>query len=150
VKGQIVCFEAPGLARSIVEMGDVYLVPRGDGRLLAGSTMERVGFDRRVTAGALASLSSGAVAILPALARAPFHRAWAGLRPAAPDGLPVIGPASIEGLFYACGHFRNGIVLAPITATLVVGMMRGDASSAVGFDAAPFSPRRFEGAPQGA
>lgn len=144
VRGQIVCFEAPGIVRAIVESGDVYLVPRGDGRLLAGSTTERVGFDKRVTAGALASLSSGAVAILPALAKAPFHGAWAGLRPAAPDGLPVIGPASIEGLYYACGHFRNGIVLAPITARLVSGMLRGEGAPAPGFDAAPFSPRRFD------
>jgi glycine oxidase len=68
----------------------------------------------------------------------------------AQDGLPAIGASRVPGLFYAFGHLRNGIVLAPITATLVVGMMRGDASSAVGFDAAPFSPRRFEGAPQGA
>ena len=144
VRGQIVCFEAPGIVRAIVESGDVYLVPRGDGRLLAGSTTERVGFDKRVTAGALASLSSGAVAILPALAKVPFHSAWAGLRPASPDGLPVIGPASIEGLYYACGHFRNGIVLAPITARLVSGMLRGEGAPAPGFDAAPFSPRRFE------
>jgi glycine oxidase len=150
VRGQIVCFEAPGIVRAIVEADDVYLVPRSDGRLLAGSTMERVGFDRRVTAGAMAHLSSGAVALLPALARAPFHRAWAGLRPAAPDGLPVIGPASIEGLLYACGHFRNGIVLAPLTARLVVGMLRGESAGAMGFDAAPFSPRRFEAGGPGA
>ena len=77
-------------------------------------------------------------------------RAWAGLRPAAPDGLPVIGAASIEGLFYACGHFRNGIVLAPITARLVAGMLRGESGAAAGFDAAPFSPRRFEGTTGGA
>jgi glycine oxidase len=140
----MLCFEAPGIVRAIVESGDLYLVPRTDGRLLAGSTMERVGFDRRVTAGAMASLASGAVALLPALARAPFQRAWAGLRPAAPDGLPVIGPASIQGLLYACGHFRNGIVLAPLTARLVVGMLRGESAGAMGFDAAPFSPRRFE------
>lgn len=144
VKGQIVCFEAPGSVRSIVESDEVYLVPRGDGRLLAGSTMERVGFDRRVTAGALATLSAAAVALVPALAKAPFHRAWAGLRPAAPDGLPVIGPAALDGLLYACGHFRNGIVLAPITAHLVDGMLRGKPDTALDFDPAPFSARRFE------
>jgi glycine oxidase len=140
VRGQIVCFTAPGLLRHIVYGGTCYLVPRTDGRLLVGSTMEHAGFARSVTAEGLATLAGAAIAMVPGLAPAAFHSAWAGLRPASPDGLPIIGPGALPGLFYACGHLRNGIVLAPITARAVVRLLRGQDS---GVDLEPFNPRRF-------
>jgi glycine oxidase len=139
VRGQMLCFTAPGLLRHVVASEEVYLVPRSDGRVLAGATMERVGFDRRVTGAGLARLSTAALRLVPALADAAFHSAWAGLRPAAPDGLPVIGRAA-PGLLYACGHLRNGIVLAPITAVMVGRLLRGGSLDA---EAAPFDPKRF-------
>lgn len=140
VRGQIVCLASDVPRRAIFDER-CYLVPRGDGRILIGSTMERAGFDKRVTAAALAELTAAAVALVPALRGAAFREAWAGLRPATPDDLPAIGPGPAEGLFYACGHLRNGILLAPITARIVVRLLRGEAA---GFDLAPFDPRRFE------
>ena len=142
VRGQMLCFSAPDLVRHVVASEEVYLVPRSDGRLMAGSTMERVGFDRSVTAEGMARIATAALRLVPRLAAAPFHSAWAGLRPAAPDGLPVIGRAG-PGLLYACGHLRNGIVLTPITAKVIGSLLRGENP---GGEAAPFDPRRF-GAP---
>jgi glycine oxidase len=141
VRGQIVCLD--GLRapfRHVLVEGERYLVRRGDGRVLAGSTAERCGFDRSVTGGALAALAVAAVSIVPALAAAPFRAAWAGLRPASDDGLPLIGPAPTRGLLYACGHFRNGILLAPITAHLLARLFTG---APPGIDLAPFDPARF-------
>ena len=139
VRGQMLCFSAPDLVRHVVASDEVYLVPRSDGRLLAGSTMERAGFDRSVTAEGMARIAAAALRLVPRLGAAPFHSAWAGLRPGAPDGLPVIGRAA-PGLHYACGHLRNGIVLTPITARMVGRLLRGEDP---GIDAAPFDPRRF-------
>jgi glycine oxidase len=141
VRGQIVAFQASGLVRHILHGGTCYVVPRADGRLLVGSTMERAGFDRRVTAEGVAHLASAALALVPGLAPAAFHGAWAGLRPAAPDSLPVVGPAAITGLHYACGHLRNGIVLAPLTAQVTVAALTGSAGDDAGM--AAFSPARF-------
>lgn len=143
VRGQIVCLGPAAAPCRPLYSHACYLVPRRDGRILVGSTMERAGFDRQVTAAGLAALTAAALAIVPALRGAPFHSAWAGLRPATDDGLPAIGPASVPGLVYACGHLRNGILLAPITALVVGRMLRGEDS---GFDLAPFDPRRFAGA----
>jgi glycine oxidase len=144
VKGQIVCF-GPGPAPvSRVVVGDGgYLVPRRDGRILAGSTMELAGFDKRVTAGAVADLSAVALRLAPGLRDAPFHSAWAGLRPATGDDLPAIGPGPVPGLWYACGHLRNGILLAPVTARAVARMIRGEAADR---DMEAFDPRRFPNA----
>ncbi|HET8947573.1 MAG TPA: FAD-dependent oxidoreductase, partial [Candidatus Polarisedimenticolia bacterium] len=139
VRGQMLCFLAPGLIHHVVASGEVYLVPRSDGRVLAGATMEKAGFDRRVTGAGLARLAAASLRLVPALADAAFHSAWAGLRPAAPDGLPVIGRAG-PGLLYACGHLRNGIVLAPITAVMVGRLLRGGSPDP---EAAPFDPGRF-------
>ena len=145
VRGQIVCLDPPApIARHILMTGSCYLVPRRDGRILTGSTMERVGFDKRVTASGIATLSSAAIDLVPALAQASFHSAWAGLRPATADDRPAIGHGPLPGLLYACGHLRNGIVLAPITARIIVKLLRGEEP---GMDLAPFSPLRF--APEG-
>jgi glycine oxidase len=142
VKGQILCLlpDRPPLRHAVMDEDHRYLVPRPDGRVLVGSTMERVGFDTTVTAGGLAQLAAAAVGIAPALAAAPFHSAWAGLRPAGGDELPVIGRGSLRGLMYSYGHLRNGILLAPITARLAVALLRGDAPP---LDPRPFDPLRF-------
>jgi glycine oxidase len=117
-----------------------YMVPRPDGRVIIGSTMEEAGFDAATTPEALAGLRAGAIRLVPALAEAVHAGAWAGLRPATPDGLPVLGEdPDLAGLFYATGHFRNGILLAPITADAIAAAITG----AVDVDLAPFAPARF-------
>jgi len=141
VKGQIVCLQTkPSTLRHALWATGLYLVPRSDGRIVIGSTSERVGFDRNVTAGAVSSLIDRAAEMLPSLSAATFHSAWAGLRPALPDGLPAIGPGALPGLQYACGHFKHGILLAPITARIIVRLLRGENPE---FDLTPFDPRRF-------
>ena len=121
VRGQMLCFKPNmQLARHVIYGSRGYLVPRHDGRLLAGSTSEHVGFDSRVTTEGTKAIRSMASEIAPTLYAAPLVDSWAGFRPRALDDLPVIGPdAEIKGLFYATGHFRNGILLAPITAQLL-------------------------------
>jgi glycine oxidase len=143
VRGQMICFESnPQLARHVIYSPRGYIVPRLDGRLLAGSTTEHAGFDKRVTAGGLHSILSNALEISTDIRRLPVIDVWAGLRPRAPDNLPVLGPcAEIEGLCYATGHYRNGILLAPLTGELV--------ADAITDKAAPntlrsFSPNRFD------
>jgi glycine oxidase len=144
VRGQIVALRAaPGLLKRPLHAADCYLVPRADGRVLVGSTMELAGFDRSTTPRALAALHAAAAALVPALARAPVDSAWAGLRPATADGLPAIGPGWARGLYYATGHLRNGILLAPLTARAVVRMVQG---SDPGIDLGAVSPRRYSGA----
>ena len=139
VRGQIVEVQSgiPELP-TVVESEEVYVVPRGDS-LLLGSTVERVGFDKRVTAGAVGRLLAAAARLLPSLEDAAFRRAWSGLRPGTPDGLPLLGPTAIAGLSLATGHFRNGILLAPVTAIALADELYGEGSR----DLAPFSPRRF-------
>jgi glycine oxidase len=121
VRGQMLCFNAdPQIARHVIYSSRGYLVPRRDGRVLAGSTAELVGFEKMVTAEGLAELKSMAIEIAPGVAGLPVIRSWAGFRPRAKDGLPVLGPtAEIEGLVYATGHYRNGILLAPITGRVI-------------------------------
>jgi glycine oxidase len=120
---------------------DVYLVPRPSGELLIGATVERVGFQRAVTAGAVAGLLTAAMALVPALANRPISRTWYGFRPWAPDSLPVLGPwPGVEGLFVATAHYRNGILLAPITARLMTEMMTHGQPS---LDIKDFLPKRF-------
>lgn len=142
VRGQMLCFEAnPQIARHVIYSPRGYIVPRRDGRLLAGSTTEHAGFDKRVTASGIHSILSAALEISPRIASLPMTDSWAGLRPRAADTLPVLGPcAEIAGVFYATGHYRNGILLAPITGELIAGAIVDKA-----FPAALniFSPDRF-------
>ncbi|MBI2194599.1 MAG: glycine oxidase ThiO [Planctomycetes bacterium] len=122
VKGQIVQFEGPsGLLRHIVHGADVYCVPRADGLVLVGATVEQAGFDKRVTLQGMHDLLGSALRIFPGLRGLPMVGAWAGLRPyAARPGGPFLGPApGLPGLVIATGHYRNGILLAPITGRLV-------------------------------
>jgi glycine oxidase len=142
VRGQMVCFEPnPRIARHVLYSPRGYLVPRVDGRLLAGSTSEHAGFEKRVTAKGLHSILSHALEIAPAISGLPITSTWAGLRPRAEDDLPVLGPcAEIEGLFYATGHYRNGILLAPLTGELIAEAIAGNVLSDL---LSPFSPDRF-------
>lgn len=117
-----------------------YLVPRVDGTVLAGSTMERVGYDKRVTAGGIQSILSLALRLAPDLADAELCESWSGLRPAPADGLPLVGEAAIPGLYVASGHHRNGILLTPETARLVARTVVGGSEPE---ELRPFSPRRF-------
>lgn len=121
VRGQMLCFEAnPQICRHVIYSPRGYIVPRRDGRLLAGSTTEHAGFEKRVTAAGVHSILSAALEISQQIASLPMTDSWAGLRPRAADTLPVLGPcAEIEGVFYATGHYRNGILLAPITGELI-------------------------------
>ncbi len=140
VRGQIVVLRSvpPVLGRTTWGPG-VYLVPRMDGRLLVGSTMEEAGYSARVTAGAVERLLRLAARIAPSLADAPIEGFQVGLRPAAADGLPVIGrDPDVEGLVFATGHFRNGILLAPETAERVVESVLRDAVPETAFDPARF------------
>jgi len=142
VRGQIVFLESmPQLARHVVFSPRCYIVPRRDGRLLAGSTNERVEFDKSVTAGGISSILQHAQEISLEISSLPVTDTWAGLRPRTPDGLPVLGPCGeIEGLFYATGHYRNGILLAPLTGELISeAIVDGVVSPLL----APFSPDRF-------
>jgi len=99
--------------------GMVYLVPRLDNKILVGATVEEMGFDKSITAGGLMNLLRGAWELLPAVFDLPVEETWAGLRPGSRDDAPIIGPTEVKGLVMATGHFRNGILLAPITAEAV-------------------------------
>ncbi|HTR04431.1 MAG TPA: glycine oxidase ThiO [Thermoanaerobaculia bacterium] len=140
VRGQIVelALPPPPLA-TIVATDDVYVVPRPDGTVLLGSTVERVGFRKEVTAGAVARLVAAAARVMPAIESAAYVRAWSGLRPSTPDGWPVLGRSPVPGLFFAAGHYRNGILLAPATARLVADVLTGGPER----DLAAFSVERF-------
>ena len=121
--------------------GEVYMAPRPSGELLLGATVERAGFQRAVTAEGISSLLRGAIELVPSLRDLPIARTWCGFRPWAPDSLPVLGPwPGIEGLFVATGHFRNGILLAPITARLMTEWITGKEPSLAMKD---FLPDRF-------
>ena len=146
VRGQMLCLESkPQLTKHVIFSPRGYLVPRQDGRLLAGSTSENAGFAKRVTAGGIASILRNALEISPAVANLPIIDTWAGLRPRAADGLPVLGPCGeIDGLFYATGHYRNGILLAPLTAELISEAIVAGVTSPL---LAPFSPDRFSSQP---
>ncbi|HUA08083.1 MAG TPA: glycine oxidase ThiO [Candidatus Acidoferrales bacterium] len=125
VKGQMLALAAPqGFLRRATWVPGAYLVPRPDGRLLIGATVEpEAGFDERVTAAATHALLHAALAAAPALGAFTVTETWAGLRPATPDGRPLIGPTAIDGLILATGHYRNGILLAPVTAELVASFV---------------------------
>ncbi len=141
VKGQMVCLEAkPQLTRHVIYSRRGYIVPRQDGRLLAGSTRENAGFTKHVTAGGISSILEHAYEISPSVAKLPVVDTWAGLRPCSSDGLPVLGPCGeIDGLFYATGHYRNGILLAPLTGELISEAIVAGAASPL---LVPFRPDR--------
>jgi glycine oxidase len=142
VKGQMVCFVMPqrDVLRHVVRSSEIYLIPRTDGRLLAGATVEEAGFDKRTVPETIQRLRRAAIAMLPALEGARVLEDWAGLRPGTPDGLPILGESRIPGYFVATGHFRDGILLAPVTARIMARVVTG---RDVGCDLSPFSVERF-------
>jgi glycine oxidase len=124
----------------------IYLVPRNDGRILAGATVEHVGFDKDVTAGGLERILAASIELAPDLAGARIEETWAGLRPDSPDHLPILGPTDLDGLVIATGHFRSGILLAPVTARLIGEWVL---ERSVSIDCERFSPMRFVAAQRG-
>ena len=127
--------------RRVVHSPRAYVVPKGDSQTMLGATVEDVGFDASTTSEGIKSVSDRALEISPLLEEAPFIGAWAGLRPGTPDGLPVIGAfREWPHIVVATGHFRNGILLAPITADLLRQVILGEPTSV---DLAPYSPDRF-------
>jgi glycine oxidase len=144
VKGQIVELRSrDGAApcERIIASERVYLVPRPDGRLIVGATSEEQGFDTAVTAGGVHELLREAYRLLPDVAEMELVDSMAGLRPGTPDNLPLIGPGAIEGLVLATGHYRNGILLAPLTANAVAALLAGEQLPEA---AAPAHPARME------
>jgi glycine oxidase len=134
VKGQILELRTRGAMQSpfdrVLRTPRCYLVSRGDGRVVIGATVEEQGFDTTVTADGVFRLLEAAWEVLPEVGELEFVDARAGLRPATPDNVPLVGPDSdLEGLIWATGHWRNGVLLAPLTADTVAGLLTQDVGS---------------------
>jgi len=142
VKGQMLCLMMPSrtLLKHVIRSPKAYLIPRSDGRLLVGATVEEAGFDKRTDTAAIQRLHRAALELVPRLAEARILEDWAGLRPGTPDGLPILGATETAGYYVATGHFRDGILLAPITARVMADVIDGHGSE---HDLSPFSPARF-------
>lgn len=143
VRGQMIRYRPgpAGLSRLVADHGGRYVVPRDDGSALAGSTMEEAGFDETVTREGLERIREGVFRLVPSLRGAPEAESWAGLRPLTPDGRPILGPdPALEGLFYATGYGRNGILLAPEAGRLLAELILAGKADA---DLSPFLPERF-------
>jgi glycine oxidase len=143
VKGQIMRLHDPagsGLLTRVLRMQRGYIVPRGDGRYVLGATMEERGFDTTITAGAAYDLLRDGTELVPGVSELVIDGIAAGLRPATPDNRPAIGPSSLPGLHWAVGHYRHGILLAPLTAELIATGLAGEELPAY---ASGFSPERF-------
>jgi glycine oxidase len=144
VRGQLVALRSSTVKlKKVLRSQRGYLVPRRDGRIIAGSTLENAGFAKQVTPEGIRKILEGAKELAPALADAEIVEQWAGLRPDTPDHLPIVGPTEMKGLLIATGHYRNGILLAPVTAKIMRDwIVSGKAS----FAAENFSPLRFTAA----
>ena len=142
VKGQMLAVAAASrnLLRHVIRAPEIYLLPRSDGRILIGATVEEAGFDKRTDPDAIQRMHRAAIRLVPALSQARMLEAWAGLRPGSPDNLPILGESQIPGYFVATGHFRDGILLAPVTAHVMAQVITGIDPD---FDLSPFSPQRF-------
>jgi glycine oxidase len=127
--------------RHVVWTPQVYLVPRDDGRLVVGATVEERGFDAQPTAGGVLALLDGAWRAVPGVEELPLHKIWVGHRPGSRDDAPLLGPSGTDGLILATGHYRNGILLAPITADLIAGCVL---DGGLAEWAAPFAATRFD------
>ncbi|AZD38230.1 Glycine oxidase ThiO [Pseudomonas chlororaphis subsp. aurantiaca] len=139
VKGQMILYKcASDFLSCMVLAKGRYAIPRRDGHILIGSTLEHEGFDKTPTSSALESLKASAIELIPALAQAEVVGHWAGLRPGSPEGIPYIGPVpGLEGLWLNCGHYRNGLVLAPASCQLFTDLMLGREPI---IDPAPYAP----------
>jgi glycine oxidase len=142
IRGQMVRLEQrPQTLRHLVHSTGCYLVPWPDGRILVGATVENVGYNKEVTAQGIHQLLENALKIIPSLGSSPVREVWAGLRPDTQDNLPILGAGPISNLIIAAGHFRNGILLAPITAKLITELITTGQPS---ISLEPFRPNRFE------
>ncbi|MNR09214.1 Glycine oxidase [compost metagenome] len=139
VKGQMILYKcAEDFLPSMVLAKGRYAIPRRDGHILVGSTLEHAGYDKTPTGEALESLKASAVELLPALADATPVAHWAGLRPGSPEGIPYIGEVpGYAGLWLNCGHYRNGLVLAPASCQLFADLLLGREPI---IDPAPYAP----------
>jgi glycine oxidase len=145
VKGQVLRLRdpnGPGLVERTIRGEQAYFVPRGDGRYVLGATMEERGWDVQPTAGGVYELLRDLSELVPGVFELEIEELIAGLRPATPDNLPAIGPGALDGLVWATGHFRNGILLTPVTADLVAGVLAGESLPDW---AEPANPQRFAG-----
>jgi glycine oxidase len=142
VKGQMLCLISPSrdLLKHVIRAPEAYLIPRSDGRILVGTTVEEAGFDKRTDIEAIQRLHRAAVALIPELRNAKILEDWAGLRPGTPDALPILGATETPGYYVATGHFRDGILLAPITARIMADVIAGNEPA---YDLDAFSPSRF-------
>ncbi len=142
IKGQAITVAlAPERLPCVLRTREFYAIPRGDGRVTIGATVENVGFDETVEPHRIAALLSAASRLLPEILDAEHLESWAGLRPSTPDGLPVLGPAELENCWHATGHYRNGVLLAPVTARLIAQMITGES---LDIPIQNFSPSRFD------
>jgi glycine oxidase len=141
VKGQMLAVVGGPSLQHVVRADEVYLVPRSDGRIVIGSTLEDGGYNKQTDASTIQRLLHAAHELVPELAKAKVHDDWAGLRPGTPDELPILGETSTPGYFIASGHYRDGILLAPITAQLMTDIILRKPSAR---DLRPFSPARFD------
>lgn len=141
-KGQMLYLQPQrsGLLKHVVRAPEVYLVPRSSGKILVGATVEDVGYDKTIQPAAIQKLHDAAGHIVSELAMASVIASWAGLRPGSPDDLPLLGPTETPGVFIASGHFRNGILLAPITAGIMADLIAGKVPEP---DISAFTPARF-------
>jgi glycine oxidase len=141
-KGQMLYLQPAqsDLLQHVVHAPDAYIVPRSSGKILVGATVEDVGFDKSVIPSTIDGLLRTAARYLPELASAPIVDSWAGLRPGTPDNLPILGLSGKPGIYVAGGHFRNGILLAPITAKIIASLVTG---KDLGIDITSFAPSRF-------
>jgi len=149
VKGQLLRLRDPagaGLLGRVLRMDDGYLVPRGDGRYVLGATVEERGWSTEVTAGGLFELLRAAREILPGVDEWVVEEVQAGLRPGTPDNAPVLGAGALAGLFWATGHYRNGVLLAPITGEALAASLLGEALPSA---AQALGPERFARVPEG-
>jgi glycine oxidase len=127
--------------RHVVRAPEVYLVPRSDGRIVIGSTLEEAGFDKTVDPNVIQHLHAAAATLVPAVKDMRIHEVWAGLRPGTPDGRPLIGATGTPGMFIAAGHYRDGILLGPATAEILCVLVQGKTFD---MDLRAFAPNRFQ------
>jgi len=124
----------------VIRSPKAYLIPRTDGRLLVGATVEEAGFDKRTDLATIQGLHRAALELVPKLRDARILEDWAGLRPGTPDALPILGATATPGYYVATGHFRDGILLAPVTAKVMAHVIESGESK---YDLNAFSPSRF-------
>ena len=141
VKGQMLAVVGGPVLKHVVRSAKVYLVPRSDWRLVIGSTLEDAGYNKQTSVNTIQQLFHAAIELAPGLSESKVHEAWAGLRPGTPDDLPILGETSTSGYFIATGHFRDGILLAPVTAQVMTKLVLG---SSPGYDLAHFASSRFQ------